>query len=209
MTNIQLAEEVKETQASTVLTLADAASVHRFSPIEDPRWSDFVSHTPEASLFHSVAWLKALAETYGYQPIAFTTSSPGQKIENGLVFCVVDSKLTGRRAVSVPFSDYCQPLTGSKEELTLLLRAAEAEVAAKGWRYFEVRPLIPTGNTMAETALRFILSNRHVGTTIPGMRKLKNVEANCAASGAGPLPAPLLKQLRGHRWDRNPTSWSQ
>ena len=149
MTNIQLAEEVKETQASTVLTLADAAAVHRFSPIEDPRWSDFVSQTPEASLFHSVAWLKALARTYGYEPIAFTTSAPGQKIENGLVFCVVDSKLTGRRAVSVPFSDYCQPLTGSKEELTLLLRAAEAEVAAKAWRYFEVRPLIPTGVSRA------------------------------------------------------------
>ena len=72
-----------------------------------------------------------------------------------------------------------------------------------------LRPLIPPGSTMAETALRFILSNRDVSTTIPGMRKLKNVEANCAASGAGALPAPLLKELRAHRWDRNPTSWSQ
>jgi aryl-alcohol dehydrogenase-like predicted oxidoreductase len=72
-----------------------------------------------------------------------------------------------------------------------------------------LRPLIPTGNTMAEMALRFILNNSVVSTTIPGMRKLKNVEANCAASAAGPLPADLHKKLRAHRWDRNPTSWSQ
>jgi aryl-alcohol dehydrogenase-like predicted oxidoreductase len=62
---------------------------------------------------------------------------------------------------------------------------------------------------MAEIALRFVLSNSDVSTTIPGMRKLKNVEANCAASKAGPLPQELSKKLRAHRWDRNPTSWSQ
>jgi aryl-alcohol dehydrogenase-like predicted oxidoreductase len=72
-----------------------------------------------------------------------------------------------------------------------------------------LRPLIPKGSTMAEMALRFILNDPHVSTTIPGMRKLRNVEANCAASAAGPLPAGLHKKLRAHRWDRNPTSWSQ
>ncbi|MGB7436007.1 MAG: aldo/keto reductase [Candidatus Acidiferrum sp.] len=72
-----------------------------------------------------------------------------------------------------------------------------------------LRPLIPAGSTMAELAIRFILSCPVVSTTIPGMRKVKNVEANCAASGAGPLPGDLLKKLRAHRWDRNPTSWSQ
>jgi aryl-alcohol dehydrogenase-like predicted oxidoreductase len=72
-----------------------------------------------------------------------------------------------------------------------------------------LRPLIPAGSTMAEMALRFILSNVDVSTTIPGMRKMKNVEANCAAGGAGPLPGELHKKLREHRWDRNPTSWSQ
>jgi len=72
-----------------------------------------------------------------------------------------------------------------------------------------LRPLIPPASTMAEMALRFILGNRDVSTTIPGMRKIKHVEANCAASVAWPLPAELNQKLREHRWDRNPTSWSQ
>jgi aryl-alcohol dehydrogenase-like predicted oxidoreductase len=62
---------------------------------------------------------------------------------------------------------------------------------------------------MAQMALRFILSNPDVSTIIPGMRKRRNVESNIAASDQGPLPTPLHKQLRAHRWDRNPTSWSQ
>jgi len=72
-----------------------------------------------------------------------------------------------------------------------------------------LRPLVPAGNSMAQMALRFILNNPDVSTSIPGMRKRRNVEANIAASTQGPVPAPLHKQLRAHRWDRNPTSWSQ
>jgi aryl-alcohol dehydrogenase-like predicted oxidoreductase len=72
-----------------------------------------------------------------------------------------------------------------------------------------VRPLVPEGMTMPEMALRFILNSASVSTIIPGMRKLAHVEANIAASDAGPLPDDLHAQLRPHRWDREPTSWSQ
>lgn len=69
--------------------------------------------------------------------------------------------------------------------------------------------LVPEGMAMSEMALRFILNNRTVSTIIPGMRKLKHVEANIAAGNAGPLPAELHARLRPHRWVRQPTQWSQ
>jgi aryl-alcohol dehydrogenase-like predicted oxidoreductase len=72
-----------------------------------------------------------------------------------------------------------------------------------------LKPLVPPGMGMPEMALRFILSNPDVATIIPGMRKLRHVEANVAASEAGSLPDELLKRLRPHRWDRQPTEWSQ
>jgi aryl-alcohol dehydrogenase-like predicted oxidoreductase len=62
---------------------------------------------------------------------------------------------------------------------------------------------------MPEMALPFILSNPAVSTTIPGMREPRYVEANVAASDAGPLPRQLLERLRVHRWERQPTEWSQ
>ena len=72
-----------------------------------------------------------------------------------------------------------------------------------------LKPLLPAGVSMADLALRFILSNPDVSTVIPGMRRLANVEANVAASEAGPLSPELIARLRAHRWDREPTSWSQ
>lgn len=72
-----------------------------------------------------------------------------------------------------------------------------------------LRPLIPTGMTMPDMALRFILENPDVSTIIPGMRKLRHVEANISASDGKGLPAGLRDQLRAHRWDRRPTRWSQ
>jgi aryl-alcohol dehydrogenase-like predicted oxidoreductase len=70
-------------------------------------------------------------------------------------------------------------------------------------------PLVPEDLTMPEMALRFILNNPTVSTIIPGMRKLRHVESNIAASDAGPLPEDLHAKLRPHRWDRQPTDWSQ
>ena len=72
-----------------------------------------------------------------------------------------------------------------------------------------LRPLVPEGMTMPELALRFILANPDVSTVIPGMRKLYHVESNQAVSDGVPLDPDLIRQLRSHRWDRQPTAWSQ
>jgi aryl-alcohol dehydrogenase-like predicted oxidoreductase len=72
-----------------------------------------------------------------------------------------------------------------------------------------LKPLVPEGMTMPEMALRFILSNPDISTTIPGMRKLKNVLSNMKAGDGDRLSEELLNELKGHRWDRTPTEWSQ
>lgn len=69
-------------------------------------------------------------------------------------------------------------------------------------RVEKLKAIMPENMTLAETALRFILSDRRVSTIIPGMRKLSNVEANIAASDKGALPENLMEKLREHRWVR-------
>jgi aryl-alcohol dehydrogenase-like predicted oxidoreductase len=72
-----------------------------------------------------------------------------------------------------------------------------------------LRPLVPQGMTMAELALRYVLYNQSVATVIPGMRKVKHVEANTATSDGKLLSPALVAELDKHRWDRRPTEWSQ
>jgi aryl-alcohol dehydrogenase-like predicted oxidoreductase len=75
-------------------------------------------------------------------------------------------------------------------------------------RVEKLKRVVPPGMTLPEMALRFILSNPDVSTTIPGMRRAQNVRENIAASDAGGLDAGLLKKLKEHRWDRVPAVWS-
>lgn len=72
-----------------------------------------------------------------------------------------------------------------------------------------IRPLVPAGMTMPEMALRFILGEPAVSTIIPGMRKRSHVTSNLSASDKGPLNPRLMKELEKHRWDRQPSEWSQ
>jgi aryl-alcohol dehydrogenase-like predicted oxidoreductase len=70
-------------------------------------------------------------------------------------------------------------------------------------RVEKLRPLVPAGGSLAELALRFVLHHPAVSTTIPGMRQIRNVEANLAASDAAPLTPELLSELRRHAWRRD------
>ncbi|MGD9904793.1 MAG: aldo/keto reductase [Vicinamibacterales bacterium] len=79
---------------------------------------------------------------------------------------------------------------------------APAHLAATVARVEALAPLVPSDGSLADLALRFILTCPDVTTVIPGMRKRRHVEANMAASGHGPLPPALHQALRAHRWHR-------
>jgi aryl-alcohol dehydrogenase-like predicted oxidoreductase len=72
----------------------------------------------------------------------------------------------------------------------------------------KLKAIVPASMTLPEMALRFVISDPVVSTTIIGMRKLDHVRQNIALSDAGPLDTTLLKALKPHRWDRTPKPWS-
>jgi CelD/BcsL family acetyltransferase involved in cellulose biosynthesis len=114
--------------------------VFYFDPIHDPRWLAFLQQHPAATVFHSPAWLNALKKTFGYEPFVATTAVPDEALRNGLVFCRISSPLTGRRFVSLPFSDHCEPLTERPEDLPEIMRAMAHYMKREGMSYTEVRP---------------------------------------------------------------------
>jgi aryl-alcohol dehydrogenase-like predicted oxidoreductase len=73
-------------------------------------------------------------------------------------------------------------------------------------RVNRLRPLVPDGMDLPELALRFILEHPAVTTTIPGMRTVRHVERNLAASDGVRLPPRLREALKAHRWDRTPNA---
>ena len=115
-------------------------AVHALDPLQDPRWDGLAGSHPAASVFHTRGWLAALRRTYGYQPVAYTTSPPEGPLRDGVVFCRVESWLTGRRLVSLPFSDHCAPLVDGPAQLATLSQFLQGQARSQGWRYIEIRP---------------------------------------------------------------------
>ncbi len=88
---------------------------------DDPRWLDFIKSRPESHIFHHPNWIKNLMEVYGYAGFFLALLDEQGRIRAGLPMMEVNSPLTGKRWVSVPFSDHCAPLyedEAALEELT-------------------------------------------------------------------------------------------
>jgi len=108
------------------------------NPLTFPDWDQLLLKTEGYSFFHSSAWAKVLNETYGYTPLYFTI------IENGgfsalLPVMEVNSFLKGKRGVSLPFSDYCEPIIPDRvlfQEIVNLIKNYGKE---RGWKYVEFR----------------------------------------------------------------------
>ncbi len=115
-------------------------AIFEIDPLVDTRWGEFLARSPHASVFHTSAWLAALYRTYGHRPVVFTTSGPGAEIQNGIAGCHIHSWLTGRRIVSLPFSDHCDPLFSSIEECGKLLASLTEIGSRERAQYIELRP---------------------------------------------------------------------
>lgn len=111
------------------------------NPLTDSRWNDLVANHPRASAFHTRGWLEALARNYGYDPFAITSSPADRPLSDGIVVCRVASWITGKRLVSLPFSDHCEPLVNDPGDLFQFARWLRTECDSQRWRYVELRPL--------------------------------------------------------------------
>ncbi len=116
-----------------------AVAFCEIDPLADTRWDALVARHPASSIFHTRGWLEALRRTYGYRPVVYATVR-GTQLEEAVVFCNVESGLTGRRLVSLPFSDHCQPLADGAALDAILMHVRERQ-RKFGLRYVELRPL--------------------------------------------------------------------
>jgi CelD/BcsL family acetyltransferase involved in cellulose biosynthesis len=99
-------------------------------PLGDPRWTEFLESASDASFFHHPAWLGLLARRYRYEMSAVCLVDGG-RIVTGIPLARIESRLTGKRLVAVPFSDACPPAhaPGATGEASAML--AEALVAER------------------------------------------------------------------------------
>jgi hypothetical protein len=107
-------------------------------PTRISEWDDMLRDLPCAYFFCTQAWAKALQASYGYTPLYIALMESGT-LRALLPMMEVSSFLTGRRGVSLPFTDYCEPLVPGEEVFFALFDAAKQEGRTRGWKYIDLR----------------------------------------------------------------------
>jgi lipid II:glycine glycyltransferase (peptidoglycan interpeptide bridge formation enzyme) len=107
------------------------------NPTTLPDWDTQVQSFPECTFFHSAAWAKVLSEAYGFTPLYFCAKA-NERLKAVMPVMEVNSFLTGRRGVSLPFSDYCEPLAEDQAIISELFNEI-LEYGGRKWKYIESR----------------------------------------------------------------------
>jgi len=113
-------------------------SLQIIDPTHYPNWDELLISTPGSSFSHTSSWAKVLKEAYGYTPKYFTEFDGGH-ISALISLMEINSFLTGKRGVSLPFTDYSAPIIHNgisfKSLFDHLIRYGENHE----WKSFELR----------------------------------------------------------------------
>jgi CelD/BcsL family acetyltransferase involved in cellulose biosynthesis len=83
---------------------------------------DFLKASDQATVYHSPEWRDAVVDTYGYKPIYLGCIDDG-RLSALMPMMLVESWLTGRRLVSLPFSNTCGPIGRASDTAALVEEA--------------------------------------------------------------------------------------
>jgi hypothetical protein len=108
------------------------------NPVTYSNWDTLLADHADANFFHGSAWARVLCDSYGHTPNYFCRFANG-RLKQLLATMEVTSPLTGRRGVSLPFADFCPPLTSDNEDLRPLYEFAARHGRERNWRYLECR----------------------------------------------------------------------
>jgi hypothetical protein len=108
------------------------------NPLEDPAWDELLLSHPGYTFFHGSAWAKVLVDTYHYQPFYFVLRDD-RRLVSMIPLMEVKSWLTRARGVSLPFTDYCEPLGSVGVRMDDVLHLIRSHMLRRGWAYVEIR----------------------------------------------------------------------
>ena len=160
-------------------TIPDVQS-ERINPLAGEVWDSHVTPRFDHSVFHRSAWARVLAETYGHRPFYLRILVAG--VEAALVpLMEVNSPVTGRRGVSLPFADFAGGLWTDSRQQAAVSQALLGLAAERKWKHLELRG----GSPPALDADSFRTYRAHELDLSPGITQL-----------ARRLPASTRRSIR-------------
>jgi FemAB-related protein (PEP-CTERM system-associated) len=128
-------------------TLRHPVRVHAFTGDVAAAWDHFVLAQPGGTLFHLIAWKRAIERTFGYESCYFYAERGGQITAVAPVFAI-RNWIVGRCLISTPYAVYGGICSADAESEQALLEHLKAVAHSERVDYLELRfrqrELLPT-----------------------------------------------------------------
>jgi hypothetical protein len=111
-------------------------NIQIINPIDYPNWDDLLLTNDQTTFFHTTAWARVLSESYQYNPLYFSVIEDG-KLSALIPIMEISSFLTGKRGVSLPFTDHCQPIAPDSDGARELFEKVIDYGKKAGWKSIE------------------------------------------------------------------------
>ena len=108
------------------------------NPFNYKDWNKRIQKFADYSFFHSLEWAALLKEVYDYYP-KYVVSESDDELNFILPLFEVNSRITGKRGISLPFSDFCVPLSLEGKIPSPLITYLEELGRKNKWTYYELR----------------------------------------------------------------------
>ncbi len=115
-----------------------AVEMRGVNPLTGPEWDRLAGSHPGTTVFHTSAWAKVLARTYGHRPCFFAHYA-ADRLAALVPVMEVRSAITGRRGVCLPFSDACAPLCFGESGTGPVVETLQSLALERGWKHCEIR----------------------------------------------------------------------
>lgn len=111
-------------------------------PLSFEGWDASTLEFKQASFFHSTHWARLLSDSYGFRPMYCTAFDNG-RLAAAIPLMEVRDILGRKEGISLPFSDFCQPLYNDKAVFDKVFEFAVEKAHANKWRSVVIRGNAP------------------------------------------------------------------
>ncbi|HPQ42810.1 MAG TPA: GNAT family N-acetyltransferase [Syntrophales bacterium] len=108
------------------------------NPLDHEEWDTLLPRNDSLTFFHTAAWAKTLHESYRYNPV-YVTKVADDRFHAIIPMMEINSHLTGKRGVSLPFTDYCEPIIDENVSFQDVFGHIISYGKKKRWKYLELR----------------------------------------------------------------------
>jgi Uncharacterized protein involved in methicillin resistance len=108
------------------------------NPLENQSWDDRLLSNEQSSFFHTSFWARVLADTYHFSPRYFALVKDDHLLISWPIMEIRNVPIK-KKAVSLPFSDYCDPIITGEISFHEVFRHITEYGKRAGWQSIEIR----------------------------------------------------------------------